>query len=84
MYHLFIATPEKVVYEGDVQSLIAYGTLGYFEILTNHAPFISTLKAGPVVVIDKDLKKHTWHLGVGYLEANHNQVTLLADNEMTS
>lgn len=79
MYNLFIATPEKVVYEGEVISLIAPGTLGFFEILTNHAPIISTLKPGPLVVTNKDHQKMTWKLTEGYLEAINNQVTLLAD-----
>ena len=42
MYHLFMATPEKVVFDGQVESLVAPGKLGYLEILTNHAAIITS------------------------------------------
>jgi F-type H+-transporting ATPase subunit epsilon len=79
VYHLFIATPDGVIFNDEVQSLIAPGTVGYFEILTNHAPFLSTLKTGKLTVTDKDKKVWVWALTEGYFEMSKNQATLLAE-----
>ncbi|HEX3934414.1 MAG TPA: F0F1 ATP synthase subunit epsilon, partial [Puia sp.] len=47
---LEILTPDKKVYEGEVTSVTLPGTMGSFEILNQHAPIISTLEDGKVVV----------------------------------
>lgn len=36
----------KILYQGNIISIIAPGLHGYFQILKNHAPFISILKNG--------------------------------------
>lgn len=79
MYHLFIATPDKVVFDGEVKDLTAPGTVGYLEILTDHAAIITTLKPGRLTVTDKEDKKWVWAISGGYLDVLHNQATLLAD-----
>ena len=43
MLKLKIVSPQKIEFEGDVQSVLVPGVLGQFEILTNHAPIISAL-----------------------------------------
>ena len=77
MYHLFIATPDKVVFDSDVKMLIAPGASGYFEVLTDHAAIISSLKPGKLEVVDKDDKKWVWAISGGYLDMLHNNATLL-------
>lgn len=57
MLKLKIVSPEKVVYDGDIESVIVPGTLGQFEILDNHAPIISSLTDGMVVYTGKDGKQ---------------------------
>lgn len=79
MYRLFIVTPEKVVFDSHVSSIIAPGSTGYLEILTNHAPLITILKTGNFVITDENKKKVTYTITEGYLEVLHNQVTVLAD-----
>ena len=41
--HLKIITPEKIVFEDDVDSITAKGIKGSFGILPNHVPFMSAL-----------------------------------------
>lgn len=79
MYRLFLAIPEKVILDEDVESLIAPGSEGYLEILTSHAPILTTLKEGKLTVTDKEKKKRMWWVSGGVLEVFHNKATLLAD-----
>lgn len=48
MLQLRIVSPEKVEFTGEVESVKVPGTQGNFEILTGHAPIISTLQKGVV------------------------------------
>jgi F-type H+-transporting ATPase subunit epsilon len=47
---LEILTPDKKVYEGEANSVTLPGTLGFLEILNNHAPIISTLNDGKLTI----------------------------------
>ena len=44
--HIKIITPEKIVYEDDIDAIYAQGTYGSFGILPNHIPFMSVLDIG--------------------------------------
>jgi len=78
---LEILTPDKKVFEGEVNSVTLPGTLGSFEILNNHAPIISTLEDGKLIVrgSGKDGKEDVFLIKGGVVEANNNQVMVLAE-----
>jgi F-type H+-transporting ATPase subunit epsilon len=78
---LEILTPDKKVFEGEVSSVTLPGTLGSFEILNNHAPIISTLEDGKLIVrgMDKNSKENVFLIKGGVVEANNNQVMVLAE-----
>lgn len=48
--HLEIITPEVKVFSGEVSAVLLPGIDGLFQVLNNHAPIISALKAGSVKV----------------------------------
>lgn len=48
MFQLKIVSPERIEFVGTVESVKVPGTMGNFEILTGHAPIISTLGKGVV------------------------------------
>ena len=45
---LEIISPEGLLFKGEVSEVAFPGTSGAFEILQDHAPFISSLKAGVI------------------------------------
>ena len=49
-----IISPEKKLYQGSAKSVQAQGSTGWFEVLNNHAPFVSTLEPCAVRVISDD------------------------------
>lgn len=79
MFHLTIATPEKPLFEGNVTSLIAPGKIGYLEILTDHAPIITSLQKGKVTATLENGAKFTLNLSGGLLEVSKNKASLLTD-----
>lgn len=80
MYHLSVVTPEEVIFDGMVKSVIAPGGAGYLQVLTHHAPIISSLKDGPLTIQDVEGKKMTWQVEKGgLLEVKKNEAVILAD-----
>jgi F-type H+-transporting ATPase subunit epsilon len=75
---LEILTPDKKVYEGEANSVTLPGTLGQFEILNNHAPIISTLEDGKLIVRNSG-KEEVFLIQGGVVECVNNVVTVLAE-----
>ncbi|MCH7772754.1 MAG: F0F1 ATP synthase subunit epsilon, partial [Bacteroidetes bacterium] len=48
--NLEIISPDKVIYQDVVDSITIPGTLGGFQVLKNHAPLMSTIEVGIVIV----------------------------------
>ena len=75
---LEILTPDKKVFEGEVTSVTVPGTLGSFQILRDHAPIISTLEDGPVIVKD-NAAITTFNIKGGVVEVLDNKIIVLAE-----
>ena len=78
MLQLKIVSPEKVEYDGAVESILVPGTMGQFEILNDHAPIISTLQKGVVEYVTKEGNTSLEILG-GFVEVQKNQVSLCVE-----
>ncbi|SER39273.1 MULTISPECIES: ATP synthase F1 subunit epsilon [Pedobacter] len=76
--NLEILTPDKKVYEGEVTAVTVPGTLGSFQILKDHAPIISTLEDGEVIIKGKADEERFFIKG-GVVEAIHNKIVVLAE-----
>ena len=79
MFKLSAVTPEKVVFEQDVTSIVAPGVEGYLGVLTNHAPIITPLTSGRLEVKDTSGKESKYFISGGFLEVSNNIATILAD-----
>jgi len=79
MFNLSIVTPEQIFYENDVESLVAPGIEGYLGVLTNHAPLITAISPGKVLVKDNSQKEIILSVSEGFLEVSANTATLLVD-----
>ncbi len=78
MLTLRIVSPERIVFTGEVDSVLVPGTMGSFEILTDHAPIISTLDEGKVVYGIKGAKTELQIVG-GFVEVQKNVVNLCVE-----
>lgn len=78
MFKLTILSRDKMVYEGEAISLIVPGVLGYMELLTNHAPILSTLHAGKLSFKIHDERK-IFAISRGSLQFSKNHAIVLGD-----
>ena len=76
---LEIITPEKKMFDGEVNSVKFPGTNGEFEILNNHAPIVSTLCAGKIRVIDINKNIEKFDIKGGVIEMQNNKIIVLAE-----
>jgi F-type H+-transporting ATPase subunit epsilon len=79
LIHLEIVSPEKVIFNDDVKSFTAPGTLGSFQILPNHAPLISSLQPGKIKLVTKEGIERLYATSGGVVEVHKNKISMLAE-----
>lgn len=75
---LEIISPDKMIFQGEVDSMQLPGTSGSFGILNNHAPIIATLKAG-VVKVQQNGSEKEFEVAGGVVEVIQNKVIVLSE-----
>ena len=75
-----IITPDKKVFEGEIRSVRVPGKKGSFQVLKDHAPIVSTLENGTVIMVDHDGNETTYEINGGVIEVKANKIILLADS----
>ncbi|WP_185849750.1 F0F1 ATP synthase subunit epsilon [Blattabacterium cuenoti] len=69
---------EKILYRDKATSIVAPGLNGYFQILENHAPFISILKDGILKLKPfYDGKNLKIQIAGGILQVKNNMVSII-------
>lgn len=75
--HVVIVSPERTLYAAEAESVIVPGSKGRFEVLKNHAPIISSLREGEIVV--KGEQQLTLTVKGGFIEVCKNAVSLCVE-----
>ena len=75
-----IITPDRKIYSGEIRSVRVPGRKGSFQVLKDHAPIISTLDAGPVIMADNQGAEVQFEITGGVIEVRRNRIILLADS----
>lgn len=76
---LEIVSPERLVLSEAVRSVTVPGAEGYFTVLGDHAPLMTTLKPGFVVAIDDAGATHAIFVRGGFADVSPAGLTILAD-----
>ena len=74
-----VVSAERLLFSQDVDEILAPGVEGQLGILPNHAPLITALQYGELVVRWGG-QEETFAIGGGFLEVLHNKATILADS----
>jgi len=73
-----IVTAERVVYSAEADAVIAPGVEGQLGILPHHAPLMTTLNAGELIV-RRGGEEQILAISGGFLEVRPDRVIVLAD-----
>ncbi|MFC2250758.1 F0F1 ATP synthase subunit epsilon [Labrys portucalensis] len=75
-----LVTPEKLLFSGPVESVVVPGSEGDFEVLSQHAPVMSTIRPG-IIVVKETAGGSSRHLFVrgGFADVNPQGLTILAE-----
>ena len=74
--HLTISTPNKTLFQGNIQKATFPGSVGRFQVLKNHAPLVSPLQKGIIQYSDAQ-QDHALATGQGFVEVLNNALTVL-------
>ncbi len=77
---LDILTPAGSYYSGEVRSVTLPGSEGPFQVLIGHAPIISELEGGDVVIRERGGRESLFNISGGVAEVKVNKITVLADS----
>jgi F-type H+-transporting ATPase subunit epsilon len=77
-FKLEIVTAERMVFSAEVSALIAWGVEGQLGILPHHAPLMTMLQPGDLM-IRKDKEEEYLAISGGFLEVRPDKVIILAD-----
>lgn len=78
-FRLRLISQTGIVFEGDVESMVAPGTEGYLGVLAHHAPLLTGLQSGTVTFRRPDGETIQRQITGGFLEVSNNQAVILAD-----
>ncbi len=73
-----IVTPERVVYENEVDEATIPTTEGQITVLPHHIPLMSMLNAGELI-LKKDGQEIPMAVSSGFIQVNNNEIIILAD-----
>ncbi len=77
--HFELVSPARLLFSGDVEAVSIPGSEGDMMILPNHAPVLSTLKPGIVIVTKEGGNTDKIFVCGGFAEVNASGLTLLAE-----
>ncbi len=77
-FHFELASPEKLVFSGEVDQVDVPGSEGDFGVFAGHAPLVTTLRPGMLTVYQGG-EKHQVVVHGGFAEVGANGLTVLAD-----
>lgn len=75
---LSIVSPEETLYEGEIKSVKMQGIDGKFQVLNNHAPLISALGKGDIVIEEISGEEKSFAINSGLVELAKNEIHILA------
>ncbi len=81
-FHFELVSPEKLLFSGEVESVVVPGLEGDFEVMKDHAPLMSTLKPGIAVVHENPAKTMRLFVRGGFAEVSASGLTILAEESL--
>lgn len=77
--HFSLVSPEREVYAGEVDQVVAPGVEGEFGVLAGHSPFMTVLKIGNVTVMN-GVEQRVFEIQGGFADVTPAGLTILAES----
>jgi F-type H+-transporting ATPase subunit epsilon len=77
--HVSLVSPERVLYEGDAEMVVARAAGGEIAFLPGHVPFLGALGIGVVRVLLPGEDEVVAAVHGGFVEVSQDRVTVLSD-----
>ena len=77
-----LVSPERLLVSETVTAVIAPGTDGYMTIMGGHAPVMTTLKPGVVVVTTSSGADQRFYVQGGFADVTNKSMILLAEHAL--
>ena len=81
-FNLEIITPLEVVYRGEAEFVKLRTIVGDMGILAHHAPLVSGLALGQMMVRNENKVEENFFISGGFLEISKDKTVILADDAM--
>jgi len=78
-FDLSILTPERAVFEGQVEYVQVPGSEGYLGVLAHHAALVTGMQEGTLTVRQAG-QDTLYRVNGGFFEVSKNKATVLADS----
>jgi F-type H+-transporting ATPase subunit epsilon len=78
---LEIVSPERLLVSQTVQSVTIPGTEGYFTVMADHAPFMTTLRSG-FITVSSEGKTEVFFVRGGFVDVSPAGLTILAEESV--
>ena len=79
MLQVELVSPEKILFSGEAESVIARTAGGDIAFLPGHVPFIGTLAVHPVRILLPGGVEEVVAVHEGFVECSDDRVTILSD-----
>ncbi len=78
-FHFELVSPDKVLFNGSAQSVLVPGAEGDFQVLSDHAPVMTSMRPGVVGIDDAEGKHRRVFVRGGFADASKEGLILLAE-----
>lgn len=79
MFRFELVSPEQLVLAADVSEVVVPGSEGFFGVMKDHAPFVSTLAPGVLLATMENGEQKRIFVRGGFAEVGSNGLTVLAE-----
>ena len=77
-----IVSAEEEIFSGQVEMVVASGTIGELGIMPGHTPLLTGVKPGPIRLKLEGGEEEIFFASGGYLEVQPTSITVLADTAL--
>lgn len=77
--HFSLVSPERELFSGEVDQVVAPGSEGEFGVLAHHAPFMATLRPGALRILNDGDERRVFVNG-GFADVTPEGLTVLAED----